>query len=100
MHTHTHTHTHTDTEGSIVTERVVDIADAAIRNLVRQAARTGPNITPQDAQTRTAAAAALRVETMLQRVHYIRARTLTEQQAALRMLPSMVRTNPKVCGRV
>ena len=80
----------TDTEGSVVTERVVDIASATIHNLSRQAGR-GPN-----EQARTAAAAALSVETMLRRVHYVRARSLTEQQAALRMLPSFVAQHPQV----
>jgi hypothetical protein len=42
-----------------------------------------------------AAAASLSVEIMLRRVHYVRARSLTEQLAALRMLPTFVAAHPK-----
>lgn len=78
-----------DTEGSFAAKRCLRMASAFCKHLEKVAVRRKDNALLQDAQ-------GLDPETILDRIHYFRARDVTEQLAVVDVLPSFVREHPNV----
>ncbi|KAK3279343.1 hypothetical protein CYMTET_12768 [Cymbomonas tetramitiformis] len=79
-----------DTEGSLMAERVLDMANECVERLRNAAVTSGR-------RDQSEAAAALSSDVILSHIHYLRVHSATEQRAVLHSLPDLLTSDPKVC---
>ncbi|GAQ78819.1 hypothetical protein KFL_000190370 [Klebsormidium nitens] len=78
-----------DTEGSFMVERVLEMADAWLADVRREA------LSAQEPHLE-ASTSGLSAETVLSSIHYYRAYDYTEQLAVVNVLPQLLKQHPKI----